>query len=256
MIYLGQTLPKLNSTHTNKEKIMAKLTVMVSMYQSGEWIENRIKNLLASSLKDIEIWCVNANSPDQRDDEIPQKYPVKYIKLPERITVYETWNYIIENSKSEFITNANTDDLIHPDGYHKLISTIEKNPQIGFIYPSWYTTALANQEWPKLREIDRSGRPGHYKGDLNKAGVGHFPLWRRSIHDQIGLFDIRYKALSDADFWARAYHISKQEFMWLDEYLGCYLWKNGENLWTKAISPEEWGIYHKMVQLYQSGLLK
>ena len=52
-----------------------KITVMVSIYKSGDWLENRINNLLSSTMvDDIEICCVNANSPDKRDHKIPKKF--------------------------------------------------------------------------------------------------------------------------------------------------------------------------------------
>lgn len=236
---------------------MARLTVMVSMYNSGEWIENRIKNLLKSSYEDIEIWCVNADSPDPRDHEIPQQYPVKYVRLPERNTVYETWNYIIENSDSEFITNANTDDLIHPHGYRRLINNIDNlGPGFGFIYPNWVTTSVPNQEWEKLDKFDKAGRPGQYVGNVEIAGVGHFPLWRRTLHNQVGLFDTEYRALADADWWARCYHVAKTKFQWLDEFLGCYLWRSGDNLWHREINPEEWQRYHRRTEKYRQGKLE
>ena len=235
---------------------MTKLTVMVSIYQSGQWIENRIKNLLQSSCEDMEIWCVNADSPDPRDHEIPQQYPVKYVRLPKRITVYETWNYIIENSESEFITNANTDDLIHPHGYQCLTSVLEKlGPEFGFVYPSWMTTAVPNQEWSKLDHFSKDGKPGHYAGILDTGGVGHFPIWRRSLHEKVGLFDAKYRALADADWWARCYHVAKTKFQWVDDYLGCYLWRSGDNLWHREINPQEWQLYHQRFAEYQQGKL-
>jgi glycosyltransferase involved in cell wall biosynthesis len=237
---------------------MPKLTVMVSIYNSGDWIENRIKNLLQSSmLKDMEIWCVNAASPDERDDEIPRKFPqVKYLKLMERITVYETWNYIIQNSKGTYITNANTDDLIHPKGYERLVKALdEAGPGFGFAYPSWMTTSVANQEWPSIIKASKDGRPGNYAGNIEAAGVGHFPMWRRSLHQQVGLFDENYRALADADWWARCYHVAKTKFKWVDQYLGCYLWRNGDNLWHRETTPEEWKRYRHKLSLYREGKL-
>ena len=235
---------------------MTKLVAMVSLYNSGEWIENRLDNLLSSTLKDMEIWCLNANSPDERDHTIPQRYPVKYIKLNERITVYQAWNKIIEDSNSEFITNANTDDLVHPDAYSKLTSALEQmGPKYGFAYPSWFTTSIENQKWNSLANYDRAGRPGQYNGDINIAGVGHFPLWRRSLHNKVGLFNTGYKALADADWWARCYYVAKTRFAWVDEYLGCYLWRNGENLWNREITEHEWEKYHQCLANYRVGKL-
>lgn len=237
-------------------KHMHKLTVMVSIYESGEWIENRLNNLMECRSEDIEVWCVNANSPDPRDHEIPQRYPFRYVKLDKRITVYETWNYIIQNSKSEFITNANTDDIVAPNCYQKMMQEISRRPDYGFVYCSWNSTAIPNQKWSELKNFDPSGRPGQYNGNIQAAGVGHFPMWRRNLHDQLGLFDTQFKALADADWWARCYHVGKTKFLWLRENLGTYLWRNGENLWNRAVTKEEWGCYHTKLQKYMEGKLE
>lgn len=226
---------------------------MVSIYESGVWLENRLENLMQSSIiNDIDIWCVNADSPDERDDQIPRKFPVHYIKLPKRNTVYEAWNFIIENSKSVYLTNANTDDLIHPKGYERLVSTLDDNgPQFGFAYPSWFTTAVPNQKWQTLRGTDPSGKPGSYNGDINRSGVGHFPLWKRSLHEKLGLFDTNFKALADADWWARCYWVGGTQFIWVNEFLGCYLWRNGDNLWHRAMTKDEWQRYHSKAAAYK-----
>lgn len=230
---------------------MAKLTIMVSIYNSGEWIENRLNNLAEhENQQDLDIWCVNANSPDERDHEIPQRFPFKYIKLDERLTVYETWNYIIKNSDSQYITNANTDDIVAPNCYTRLMNVLDNDNQYGFAYCSWFSTALPNQKWSTLKDFDTEGHPGRYCGDIDKAGVGHFPLWRRSLHDKLGLFDTQFKALADADWWARCFHVGETKFSWVREHLAAYLWRNGENLWNKSISAEEWKCYHTKIKQY------
>jgi GT2 family glycosyltransferase len=236
---------------------MPKLVVMVSLYNSGEWIDNRLQNLLSSSAnKDMEVWCLNADSPDERDRSIPQQYPVKYIELDHRNTVYEAWNHIIKNTDSEFITNANTDDIVHPYAYEKLIKALEEaGPKFGFSYPSWFSTSVPNQKWERLSSHDYAGIPGQYNGDLTTSGVGHFPLWRRSLHDTVGLFNTEYRALADADMWAKCYYVAKTKFLWVNEYLGCYLWRNGENLWNREISRTEWERYHECLKNYRAGKL-
>lgn len=229
---------------------MKTLTVMVSIYDSGQFIENRLKNLLESDiLDDIEIWCVNANSPDPNDDIIPQRYPVIYRKLPERISVYETWNYIIENSKSEYLTIANTDDLVAPNCFRRLLAHVKKDWD--FVYSSWYKITKPNVTWQDAKKSHIS-KPGNYRGVVEEATVGHFPVWRRSFHDRFGLFDTRFKALSDADWWARCYYKGNARFRWIREPLGCYLWRNGQNLWNRMINSEEWSLYYSKLAQYKS----
>lgn len=231
---------------------------MVSLYNSGDWISNRLQNLLQSDCRDdMEVWCVNADSPDQRDHDIPQQFPVRYVRLPARVNVYAAWNHIIQNSDSRFITNANSDDLIAPNGYSMLMNNLDAHGDgYGFAYPSWYCTDIPNQQWNSLRNIDQEGRPGDYHGNLDSGGVGHFPLWRRSLHERAGLFDDKFQALADADWWARCYFILGTKFIWINHWLAAYLWRNGDNLWHRAINADEWDRYHHKVEQYRLGKLE
>jgi len=232
---------------------MSKLTAIVSCYNSGDWLENRIKNLLSSTIADrLQIVCVNANSPDVRDEEIPLSYPVTYYRLPERIGVYEAWNYAIARSDTTYITNANSDDLVSPQCYEILLNILD-NTGADYVYPSWYVTHVPNLVWGQhIGHVDPSGDPGQYSGDLNTAGVGHFPVWRRSLHDKIGMFKPEFRALGDAEFWARAYFVAKARFIWHPERLAIYLWRNGENLWNSSINEDEWRMYHECAHRYKT----
>lgn len=236
---------------------MKKLAVLVSIYNAGDWIENRLDNLCrTATVNDQEIWVVNANSPDPRDDAIPRKFPVQYVKLSERIGVYAAWNYIIKNSESHYLTNANADDLIAPNGYERLMHVLDTMQDIAFTYPSWYTTGTPNLKWDQVVSSGLAaadGTPGTYVGDLGVAGVGHFPMWRRSLHAKYGLFDERFRALGDADWWARCFYIGHCQFRWLNNFLACYLWRDGENLWHQTVNEPEWELYHRKVGRYKEG---
>lgn len=233
---------------------MKRLTILVSLYNSGDWIENRLKNLCGVvNKKDVDIWCLNAASPDERDRNIPKQFDVEYYEEPTRIGVYAAWNRIIARTKSDYITNANSDDLIAPDGYSKMIAYLDRH-RVGFVYPSWYTTSTPNLSWRAIIRGESAvadGHPGIYKGDLSKGGVGHFPMWRRSLHQQFGMFDENFKTLGDAEWWARCYHRGTR-FHWIREPLACYLWRNGENLWHREVTPAEWELYHSKVNYYQA----
>lgn len=228
-----------------------KLVIMVSIYNSGEWLKNRLDNLMdTTTITDSQVWCLNANSPDPRDDDIPRQYPVKYLKLNNRITVYEAWNYIISTSKSKYITNANTDDIVAPTAYEELMHELDSDDQIGIACCPWYTTHKPNLSWCHVD--GRKYHPSPYRGDITKTTLGHFPLWRRDIHDKVGLFDVQFKSLADADLWARIYHKTDYKFAIVDKPLGCYYYRDGENYWHKNISSQQWDAYFKKVEEYKN----
>lgn len=224
---------------------------MVSIYNSGKWIDNRLKNIFNSTIIDkCEVVCVNANSPDPLDDEIPKKYPCSYIKLDSDLSLYDTWNMIIKDSKTEYLTNANTDDIVAPTAYEQL-SQILKQEQLACVYPSWHTTSIDNLTWEDTKDRNKchinGGQPGQFAGNISQASPGHFPMWKKSLHYQVGYFDPSFTALADAHFWTKVWYGTNYGFWWHREPLGCYLWRNGENLWNRKISSEQWQKFHEDV---------
>ncbi len=227
---------------------MPKLSIIISAYDSGRWIKNRLDNIYSSvNIDEYEVILINANSPDDLDESIPKQYPLKYIRTDERIGLYAAWNIAIQNSTGDFITNANTDDIVSPNLYRNLCRVLDDGHD--FAYPSWYTTGVENQQWGTLHSVDTGGRPGHYAGDIDTAGVGHFPMWRRCLHEKVGMFDERYMALGDADFWARCYYQARAKFAWHDKFEACYLYRNGQNLWNRVINSNEWDMYRNKLAI-------
>lgn len=229
---------------------MAKITVIVSQYNSGDWIQNRLDNLMeVTNISDLQIFCINANSPDSRDDHIPKRYPVEYIKLENRISVYAAWNKVIALSKSEYITNANTDDIISPNLYEKLLLKLETGFDI--VYPNWYITATPNQNWANLTDIKRTYDPGEFH---ENGTAGHFPMWKRSLHDKIGLFNESLTALGDVEWWNRCIYIAKAKIGYVPTPLACYLDRNGQNLWQQAMleNPEQMKELRSIIKGYKA----
>jgi Glycosyltransferases involved in cell wall biogenesis len=88
--------------HSIKKTMDLKITAIISLYNSGRWLQNRINNLMSTTTYrkgELLIYCVNAQSPDPNDDQIANKYAghpnFHYEILPEPCTVYAAWNHAI-----------------------------------------------------------------------------------------------------------------------------------------------------------------
>lgn len=224
------------------------LTAIVSLYNSGTWLHNRIDNLMKTSLYhrgQLLIFCVNAQSPDVNDDIIANSFSGRanfHYEVVPYMTVYGAWNHAIRKTDSEFITNANADDLVSPDCYETLISAcVQSNAALA--YCGWYSVHQSNMKWEQISGF--WNHVAYYNPLANQHSCGHMPVWRRSIHSQIGLFDPSFKALGDADLWFRCWMNNIRSFAPIDLPLGAYLWRNGENLWHKTdegTRAKEWKI--------------
>lgn len=224
-----------NRDRNRKMSNKISLTAIVSLYNSGQWLRNRIENLLRTNIyrrNELLIYCVNASSSDPNDDAIPNEYsgiPNFHYEIIPQCTVYAAWNHAIKRVDTEFITNANADDIVSPDCYDILISACKDS---SLAYCGWYTVGIANMKWEEVKGTWENVTI--YNPTANHHSCGHFPLWKRSIHDRVGLFDPSFKAIGDADLWWRCWVNNIRDFNPVDMPLGAYLWRFGSNLWHRT----------------------
>lgn len=233
--------------HVIKSTTM-KITAIISLYNSGRWLHNRINNLMETDTYkrgELFIYAVNAQSPDPRDDQIANQYAGRdkfHYEIINPCTVYGAWNHAIKKTSTPFITNANADDINSPDCYDKLIAACEAHDAL-VAYSDWYVLTQENQPWRPGKMDAGPDHCGQYNPDKNQLSCGHFPVWRRDLHDKVGYFDPSLKALGDADLWLRAWRMGYRNFFYFGEHLGGYLWRNGDNLWHRvddATRASEW----------------
>lgn len=222
------------------------ITALVSTYNSARFMANRLDNLLNQTVDGLTIHVLDADSP-QNEGEIVYQYmadprakrhKIVYERTRNRISLYEAWNHIIKGSKDTYLATANTDDIIHPEYYAKAVELLETGLDI--VYCPWSISPVVNQTWPP-HSLDGVSDP-----ELHTT-CGHFPVWRRSWHDSIGLFDERFKVIGDSEWWMRLRHYGAK-FGKLDEVMGCYATRGNENLYWSAkdhvgnqlCSTEEW----------------
>ena len=216
---------------------MIQLVALLSVYNSSSWLKRRLDNLFATDIykrNELLIYATNAASQDEHDAEILRTYVGRsgfVTDVIEECSCYATWNHIIKSSDSCFLTNTNSDDLISPTGFDILITACE-NADIA--YCDWYTIGDGINSWADI--VGAGGNASVFNPKINPS-CGHFPLWRRSLHSEIGLFDPTMLALGDADFWHRCWLNKHQRFVFVNQPLAAYQWRSGCNLWHRT--PEE-----------------
>ncbi|MBF2718974.1 glycosyltransferase family 2 protein [Psychrobacter sp. NG254] len=120
---IGNNRKKVKKNH-NKQKV----SIIVTTYNSGEFVENCINSLLNQSISNIEIIVVDDASTDDTV-EILKKYPsIKVIKLSNNRGTYHARNIGIEQSSGVFLTFQDSDDWSHPERVERQLLQLTKNP--------------------------------------------------------------------------------------------------------------------------------
>jgi len=250
-------LPSCNSSIRRKEKY--SLAIITSLYKGGKYILPFLKNITEQTVfSECILVIVDANSPDNEFkiiDRYIQTFPnIRYIKLEERVGIYEAWNIAIKDSDSDFITNANVDDLHRKDALEIKIKALKSNPKIDVAYTDVFYSLMENLSFDVIANanLKTNSTSEATKFNLLKCNFLHnAPIWRRSLHQKIGYFDTQYKSAGDWEFWLRA-AFENHSFMKIDDIVTVY-YNNPGGISTNIKSE---GAFEslKIYKLYQEKL--
>jgi GT2 family glycosyltransferase len=233
-----------------------KVTALVSTYKSAAFIAECLTDLVGQTIADrIEIIVVDADSPEGEGAivaEFQKRHPnIKYIRTPERIGVYAAWNMAILASSGEYLISVSTNDRLRRDACELLARTLDENPQIALAYGDSYLTRIPHQTFEQHTLAGVYAWPKYsFERLLQTCMVGPHPMWRRTVHDHVGLFDESFKAIGDQDMWLRIGE--KFELMHVPLVTGLF-WTTEESLSgdISTASPEVAAVHRK----YQARLL-
>jgi len=182
---------------------MTKLTGLLSTYYDLDLLHGRLANLNKQDV-DMEVVVIAEQGSfeiavTQDWSTLQPRYVFKFIETDGIPTLYDAWNQGIAIAEGEYLTNINTDDRLYPGALQKMIDVLDSDPEIGVVYP----------DVDRVDEID--GQPfGQFtwaEGDidvlLRGCFLGPMPMWRKSLHDEHGLFDPDMHSCGDYDFWLR-----------------------------------------------------
>ena len=138
---------------------MAKITVIVPVYNMEKYIERCLKSLLSQTLEDIEIIVVNDGSTDKSKEiilDFLESYGNIIYKEKENEGVAVARNYGLKAASGEYITFLDPDDYIEKDMYEKM-----------------YNKAKEEEEEADLVECDFYWEyPNKKKQDVGKVYLG------------------------------------------------------------------------------------
>lgn len=194
------------------------VSAIVSTYASAEFMEECLTDLEAQTMADcLEIIIVDAASPEDERSTVSafqKRYDnIRYIRTPERISIYAAWNLAIHMARGRYITPFSTNDRLAPTAYDALSRALQKTPEAFLAFGDTKLTDTPHQTFASHTPTSRFGGawqwPDYsFEHNLVSCTVGPHPMWRRDVHDMLGFLDDRYPALGDQDFFMRLGRVS------------------------------------------------
>lgn len=190
---------------------MIKVSAIVSLYNAAEFVEGCLEDLVQQTLFQsgaLEIVVIDSNSPQNERSVVERyqkRYPnIVYHRTSVRETLYQAWNTGIALSRGEYLTNANADDRHHPRALDVMLSVLEARPRISVVYGDVFESAVTNQPFSdNPRSVTYTFPEFFAPLSLLFHQFGCQPMWRRKVHDVVGMFDPTMRAAGDWDFCIR-----------------------------------------------------
>ncbi len=241
------------------------VSAIVSTYNSEKFLRGCLEDLEQQTIADkLEIIVINSGSQENEEaivHEYQQKYNnIVYIKTEQREGIYTAWNRAIKVARGTFLTNANTDDRHREDALEIMAETLLANPDVALVYGDQICTDTPNGTFTNHHATEMAKRP-EYSQERLLFGccVGSQPMWRKSLHNELGYFDDTLTCAGDWDFWLRV--SNKYKFKHIPKFLGLYYYnKDGiehgkkiHSLYERYVVGRRYGNpYISVIPLYTS----
>lgn len=207
---------------------MIKISVITSLFHCQRYLASYFNAVDKIINKDECEFLLLFNDPTQEEERIIQKHIkgkpyFKYFKIAHE-SLYATWNRGIKLAQGEYIANWNVDDCREPDSLQRQAKALDQHPECAFAYGDTISIKKINDK-KGIHNIEKQFNNINKPLFKHRFFISCFPMWRKSIHKQVGYYDEQLKLVGDFEFQVRVSYFF--DFIKVDGILG-YFFSGGE----------------------------
>lgn len=184
------------------------ISAIVSTYNSESFMRGCLEDMEAQSCADrLEIIVIDSGSEQGERAivaEFQQRYDnIRYVRT-ERESLYAAWNRGVALARGRYLTNANCDDRHRADALEVMARTLDAHAEVALVYGDCLITRVANESFAHNSADRRLCWPEFsVRQALQYCSFGPQPMWRRSVHAELGGFNPDFKVAGDYEFFLR-----------------------------------------------------
>lgn len=240
------------------------VSILTSLYKGGDYIRSFLENITSQTIfrDHCELIIVDACSPENERKviaEFQRKFPnIVYKRCDTRVGIYEAWNIAARMARGRYCTNANLDDCRRSDSFEIQAAVLDSVPFADITYQDVLYSFEGHIPFEEIEEHDlRTALPVVSAYNLMEFNSPHnAPMWRTSLHEELGYFDEMLKSAGDYDFWLRCLIAGKTFYKANEAHAAYYV--NPEGLSTRSDTrgvEEGWALGRKYYRKIVSPLL-
>lgn len=177
------------------------VSIIIPCYNAEQYLREAIESVLRQSHAPVEILVVDNGSTD-RSGQIAQQYPVRYLRL-DAPNLCAARNAGIRESSGAYLAFLDADDRLMPRGIEAGVRLLEERPE--------YAMTVGDHVFISRDGAWHSGSSkkclqGSHYGELLRSNFIEMissALFRRSLFERVGLFDVSLRAAEDYDLYLR-----------------------------------------------------
>ena len=201
----------------NTQGFKNELSVIIPAYNSELYIQSTIKSVQQQNYPDKEIIVINDGSTDRTLEKLAFFGDSISIINQNNSGPATARNAGLQKARGKYIAFLDSDDLWLQDKLRKQVDFLEVNPDIHLVYSTW--GILQQTENGKFHEIpdpknnDSTDRLSIARWLYNELLFESILLTstvmlRKTLIDQVGLFDTNLLRGQDYDYWLRVSRVT------------------------------------------------
>lgn len=173
---------------------MKTFSIITPVLNNKERLKRTIESIKKQKFEDYEIIVIDGGSTDGTKEYLEsEKKNLKFITEKDK-GIYDAINKGIRISEGKYINTINAGDEYFSEESLQIIKKyFDKNNEISFVFGAVKKNKIYHKYEPKKMNWSFNFYPAHSGGFFVK----------KIVHDEIGLYDLKYRCSSDYDFFWR-----------------------------------------------------
>ena len=193
---------------------MSELAVSMPAFNSGQYIKEAINSVLRQDGVDFELIVIDDSSHDNTAEIVNSiaDARIRLIKKRQNMGIAHCHNLVIEQCKSTFIAHVDSDDIVLPGAFERMLRELKSNNNISYVHCNYTFIDDHGQTINKTslrsrnRFLESRDVAIDYRRELLIRGgeaANHLRTYRREVFDVVGPFNERLKYGEDYDMALR-----------------------------------------------------
>lgn len=228
---------------------MPELTVSMPAYNTVKYIREAIRSILRQTGIDFELIVVDDASHDGTGIAVLSFNDPRVRLLTNKTNrgIAYCHNLVIKQSTSPFIAHVDSDDVVMPQAFEKMLKALKSDPKIGQVHCYFFGIdedgKMTREAFRARRERFLKNRPPDmdYKLELLVQGTvtNHLRIYKREVFNKVGHFNEGLRYAEDYEMALRT--IDKFRIKLVPEFLYCI--RLHENNTTKRMGYTHWRVF-------------